>query len=288
MAQILRLKQELAELHIPLIVIAYDSYSPRREVFHTSNSAIPTDQQVYNGENYVTPQRRGSLQDTSVQVETVHPIAQILISLCSPSGSSGGTYGNRDINIQNMSHSEGDYNTVTPGPETVTNTYAQSLSTLYKSNLSYENTTTTTTSIATDAQSNAITTTTTCGNKSEVVLITDDVLHPLQRHVHRAVTVALPALSLLAVDSPVSNVSTQVKENDLSNLHNYEQFCIMCESQKDARRDANHQELSLKVVYYESFLTFCSSFLLIGYCLIGYRSYLAIFLQRMSLHSPMK
>ncbi len=230
MARILRLKQELAELHIPLIVIAYDAYSPRRESVHTNNSAIPTDQLIYQSENSVTPQRHGSLQDTSVQDETIHPIAQILITLCSPSSSSsGGTHSNRLISMHNMPYAMGDVNAVTPGPET-----------------------------ATDATMH------TRGEREVVpVLVTDDVLHPLQRHVHRAVTAALPALSLLAVDSTSSGrlvSSAEMKAIDVSNLHSYEQFCIKCESQKDARRDANCQELPLKVVYYESFLTFCFTF----------------------------
>ena len=243
MARILRLKQELAEVNIPLLVIEYDPCSPRCESLRPSDSSSREYQQVHNSKSSVSPQPRAALPSTSVPVETIHPIAHILNSICSASSTSGSS--DSDSNKRTLAHSERNYNTVTPGPETVTHTHDPSNTyTPYKTNPLHEYAALPVNAAQTMPVASTV----------AAVLVTDDLLHPLQRHVHRAVTAALPALSLLSVDSCSKLISvTHKNTNDVTSIQSFEQ---LCELRKESRHEANNQKLTLQVAAVLIYLVF--------------------------------
>lgn len=69
MLAILALREELAALHVPLVVIEYDQCAPR-----SAQDAHKTDSGVIAAKGQVTPQHAPAVH--------IHPIAQIVIALC--------------------------------------------------------------------------------------------------------------------------------------------------------------------------------------------------------------
>lgn len=218
MTRIARLKKELAELNIPLLVIEYDPSRPRLKTRHANSASATIDQPVSNKAS-VTPQLRASLPSPAqVELESSHPIAHILISLCTPN----------NIDSEKNDQRVPAIATVTPGPQTnKQDEYMNMHTTLYKTSSNQEYFP----SCVQGAQDGTNTI------ASAAVLVTDGLLHPLQRYVHRAVTAALPTLPLAAVDSSRgSKIARKIqnKTDHVSDVHSFGHFCTAFELQKDS------------------------------------------------------
>lgn len=286
LAHILRLKKELADLNVPLVTIEYNPSNPRREEV-TNPSITPTipcaksssntnpgststtsdngnaksilqsktsaDGRDSGKRDIVTP-LQGSTKHNPFDGSSIHPIAQILISLCSfDRAGFCSSHGRTDQN-------NGHFHTVTPGLEI--NTSAHEICT--ESAQCNPKTTFNLNSLATPAEETHATW------EGAAVLVTDDLLHPLYRHVHRAVAEALPALTVLSVDSSSSCSahvlsSAQKKTVDLSNKQSFEQFCaVVRESQKESvGADGTSAMPSLEVLYAQVYIWTVNLYLLL-------------------------
>jgi len=184
---ILKLKEDLAALRVPLVVIEYNHDDP--------HSASSRSGGTVHGSVAVTP--------LHTSTDRVHPIAHILIALST-------------------------INTNTTNNNTDAQEHAVSG---HKAKL---------TSPGGDGSSRA-------AHCRAAALFTDDLLHPLDVHVHRAIEEALPDLSVYSVDSnsqfalQVGSENKHFGMSDAPAVMSFEEYC-RCVEQQDVVEQGQEQE----------------------------------------------